>query len=257
MLIKHCSKLEKWGEPMNFTNLYKYKKIYNIAICAFIVIFSINVVLTFVYKDRYRSRGVVSSTDNSIAFTNGTDTASDKKIDNIEIVFKDPNFEKIIRYNLMKPEVKIYVKDVRKITYLNLNHSDIKSIEDLKYFKSLRKLDISFNKVKDLSETKRLINLQELIANDNQIEDISSLSEVKTLKKLDISNNFITDITPLTSLKNLVELDVNNNKVKSVGKLSELPNLKVLDISRNNIEDMDSLNSKNYKLLLNWGNKFN
>lgn len=242
---------------MNFPDLYRYKKIYNIVICAFIIIFLINVALTFIYKERYRSRGVVSTTDTSIAFAGGNDSASDKKNDNIEIVFKDPNFERIIRYNLMKPEVKIYVKNVRKISYLNLNHSDIKSIDDLKYFKSLRKLDLSFNKISDLSEITKLINLQELIVNDNQIKDLTGLNGVKTLKKLDVSNNFISDITPLTSLKSLVELDVNNNRVKSVSKLSELPELKVLDISRNNINDIDSLKSKNYKLLLNWGNKLN
>ena len=242
---------------MNFPDLYKYKKIYNIAITAFIIIFLINVVFTFAYKERYRSRGVVNTTDTSIKFSSGIDKAGDKTNDNIEIVFKDHNFEKLIRYNLMKPEVKIYVGNVRKISYLNLNHSNITSIDDLKYFQGLRKLDLSYNKIKDLGGITKLVNLQELIVNDNEVKDITNLSEVKTLTKLNISDNFITDITPLTLQKNLVELDVNNNKIKSISKLSKLSQLKVLDISRNNIVDMKSLKSKHYKLFLNWGNKLN
>ena len=241
---------------MKIPDLNKYRKIYNIVICVFIVVFMVNVALTFIYKDRYRAKSIPGDTDPTISET--ADDSGEVSNDWKQVVLKDPNFERIIRYNLSIPETNnIVVRNVRKIDYLNLNHSNIKSLEGIENFKNLRKLDLSFNQVKDLTPLTKLKKIQEIILYSNNLEDVSELAKIKTLKKLDLSNNQITDVTPLAALINLTDLDLNNNKIYTIGSISVLPKLTVLDVSRNYIKDMNSLDSKKYKLLLDWGNKTN
>lgn len=236
--------------------LEKYKKKYDILVCVLIVLFMANIGYTVVHKDKYRAKSIPGTqTDATITFIPGPVTEGEKKIENMEIKFKDANLEKIIRFNLNNPDRKIHVKDVRGIGYLNLNHCSIVNLEGIEYFKNLRKLDLSYNKISDVTPLTKLNHLDNLIIYNNNISDLSEVSKIASLRTLDISNNKIVDLSPLVSLHNLKELDLNNNKIEDISKLNELTGLTSLDISRNDITDISSLKGRHYKLFLDWGNK--
>ena len=91
-----------------------------------------------------------------------------------------------------KAEGELTKEDLEKVTEFMLNNSrltdaDLATVAGLT---QLKKLDLSFNGIKDVSALKSLTNLEELLLNENQLTDISALEELKHLKVLDVSNNF-------------------------------------------------------------------
>jgi internalin A len=240
---------------MHFWGLEKHKKKYDIFICIIGVLFVLNIGYTVMHKDKYRAKSIPGANNESIDFVQTPMTVGEKSIENNEIKFKDANLEHIIRFNLNKLDKKILVKDVRRISYLNLNHCDIVNLEGLEYFSNLRKLDLSFNDIKVVTFLTKLTHLQDLIINNNKISDLSEIAKIPSLRTLDISSNEISDLNPITALVNLKELDLNDNKIVDVSALNQLSGLSSLDISRNDIKDISSIKGQHYKLFLDWGNK--
>jgi Leucine-rich repeat (LRR) protein len=237
---------------MKIPDLRKYRKLYNICVLLFVAIFMVNVGFTLVYKEKYRAKSVPGETAIALAVEDNEPDENDSK----QVIFKDANFERIVRFNLQVSETNnVVFRDVKKVTDLNLNHLDIKSLDGVESFRSLKKLDLSFNQVSDLTPLTKLTHLEEIILYMNKVVDVSALAKIKTLIKLDLSSNQITDIAPLAVLTNLEELDLNNNKITTIHSVAMLPNLKMLDVSRNYIKDMNTLDTKKYRLILDWGNK--
>lgn len=76
-------------------------------------------------------------------------------------------------------------------------------------------LNISHNKIYNISPLEALINLEELYASNNQIANIDSLKSTSKLRVLNIFRNKITNVeTTLSTLQrliNLEDLDVEEN----------------------------------------------
>ncbi|CAL5971258.1 Conserved_hypothetical protein [Hexamita inflata] len=84
-----------------------------------------------------------------------------------------------------------------------------------------------------------LTNLTELNLSENKILDISSISKLKNLKKLNLSVNFIDDISALSSLHDLTHLYLYQNKLTFY--TLTLPNLVELFLSGNKLQDKSGL----------------
>ena len=104
------------------------------------------------------------------------------------------------------------------LTHLNLSNNKIRDISSLGELKNIQTLRLSENQISDISSLKKLKNIQELVLSSNQINDISPLRELKNIKTLDLCKNQINDISPLKELKNIIELDLRHNKIKQLSE---------------------------------------
>ncbi len=110
----------------------------------------------------------------------------------------------------------ILKSDLLKITDLSLAYSlsENSNLEDLKYFKNLEKLDLSFNgKNFNLTPISNLSKLEDLNLYGNSINDISPLENITSLKKLNLAANRISNIYTLKNLINLKTLKLNSNNI--------------------------------------------
>lgn len=96
-------------------------------------------------------------------------------------------------------------------------------------------LDLSTEKLTDLTPIKDLKQLTVLNLNENLISDISPLKELKMLTELYLYKNHITDISPLSGLRQLIRLDLENNRITDLTPLTELKQLSELYIYGNPI----------------------
>ena len=148
-------------------------------------------------------------------------------------------YNKIIKakLNINKEDFEIYITlkefnnkyktniediDIRELNlrWKNIGNEGLKDLAKIK-FKELNKLDLSWNKISDISvlEKVNFKELNKLVLNGNKISDISILEKVnfKELNKLDLSYNEISDISVLEKVNFKVKLkfgeDENSSKL--------------------------------------------
>jgi Leucine-rich repeat (LRR) protein len=114
-----------------------------------------------------------------------------------------------------------YLEDIEEF---ELSSSDIIDLDGVQFCINAKNIDVSNNRITDLSPLLGLKNLEELNLSDNQIGYIDCLSNLESLKTLKLSNNFIEDISPLFELRKLefVELSGNNIDIEQIDILTGL-----------------------------------
>ncbi len=103
-----------------------------------------------------------------------------------------------------------YLEDIEEY---ELSSSDINDLDGVQYCINAKIIDVSDNRITDLTPLMSLKNLEELNLSDNQIGYIDILSNLESLKSLQLANNFIEDISPLFELQNLEYVGLTGNKV--------------------------------------------
>ncbi|MCX7904024.1 MAG: leucine-rich repeat domain-containing protein, partial [Caloramator sp.] len=194
---------------------------FNILLIIYSLIFIVNASITMMYPERFRAK---ANYENKIV-KNDIDVEEGLN----PIIFNDKNLERTIRTYIGKSEGEVYVKDVAGITELDLRFQGVETLVDLRFFKSLKKLNISNNNLTDLKGLENLKKLEEIIAYENNIRDVSALSNVKSLKYLDLANNKIQNAQALTNLANLEVLNLSAIEIEKVDGFENLKNLKELD----------------------------
>ncbi|UKK00387.2 long-chain-fatty-acid--CoA ligase 5 [Theileria orientalis] len=126
--------------------------------------------------------------------------------------------------------------DITACKTLILNDGGITQVEDLYSMKSLEKVTLCNNKIKDWSFLTQNINLQSINLTRNLVSEIINLQHLQNLTLLNLSHNNITELCNLNCLQSLRVLILNNNKIK------------VLILSHNNIETFKSPNAFMNKL---------
>ncbi|KAM3832673.1 leucine-rich repeat and guanylate kinase domain-containing protein [Vipera latastei] len=141
--------------------------------------------------------------------------------------------------------------------HLSLSNHLLTDIRILDKYIHLEKLDLSYNKIHDLSCVSHMPYLLELdvshnalatyfdfrpprnlqVANFsyNDISEMQDLSNYQCLKKLILDNNNITEIQGLEKCHNLTYLSLANNKIKAITGLKKLP-IKTLCLKSNQIK---------------------
>jgi Leucine-rich repeat (LRR) protein len=103
-----------------------------------------------------------------------------------------------------------YLEDIEEF---ELSSSDINDLDGVQFCTNARTIDLSNNRISDLTLLNGLTNLEELDLSDNQVGYIDGLSNLISLKSVLLSNNYIEDISPLFELRNLEYADLSGNKI--------------------------------------------
>jgi Leucine-rich repeat (LRR) protein len=103
-----------------------------------------------------------------------------------------------------------YLEDIEEF---ELSSSDINDLDGVQFCIHATAIDLSNNRISDLSPLTALSNLEELDLSDNRLGYIDGLSNLTRLKSVSLSNNFIEDISPLFELEKLEYVDITGNKI--------------------------------------------
>jgi hypothetical protein len=104
-----------------------------------------------------------------------------------------------------------YLEDFEEF---EMSSSDIDDLDGVQFCIHAKSLDLSDNRIFDLSYLSDLYLLEELNLSDNKIGYIDALGYLPNLKNIDLSNNKIKDISPLFELENLEYIVLTGNPVK-------------------------------------------
>ena len=186
---------------------------------------------------------------NEMIFNNNYDNIDDEK------------YKEIHELNLSKKNItnfknhkKVSFEKLSELFVLNLSYNTLYEINDIISFENLKELDISNNKIEDISFCENLPNLCKFNAENNNIITITSLNICSKMKVLKISNNKIKYLnSTLRTIKNLFNLE--ELSIKGNPFLSELfsyreyfisfyPKINILDNEK--IDDEKRVFSENF-----------
>jgi internalin A len=117
--------------------------------------------------------------------------------------------------------------------------ADISPLSQFLQFQNI--VDLTDNRVSNLTPLASLTHLQVLLLNDNLIEDLGPLEGLTQLVRIEIRDNEIKNIAPLSGLTQLSVLDFDGNKIENVGPLSNLNQLTVLNLHSNQVQNVGPL----------------
>ncbi len=114
-----------------------------------------------------------------------------------------------------------YLEDIDEI---ELSSSDINDLDGVQFCIHAKTIDLSDNRIADITLLGELKYLEELNISDNLVGNIDAMSNLVNLKRAFLSNNQIEDITPLFDLELLdyIDLTGNNISLEQINKLTEL-----------------------------------
>lgn len=139
------------------------------------------------------------------------------------------------------------------LTFVNLASNQIQDVSALYDLIFIEELDLSINQIGDYdpllnigisSGIQNLQKMNKLNLSNNKISDISIFSNMPNLKILYLGSNDITDVVPLENMKKLEEYNLQRNTISSITSLGEMPELNCLTLSNNRLADLSFL--KNY-----------
>jgi len=127
--------------------------------------------------------------------------------------FPDINLEKRIKEALNVKEIS--VETLFKLKTFCADSSGIESLKGLEFATNLTKLNVSKNKLKDISVLSSLKKLKVFEAPYNKISSISVLSTLPELRRINIACNEIEDMSPIANLINLKSTVLKCNPIKT------------------------------------------
>ena len=187
---------------------------------------------------------VIVNPTNSMA-ANVTVTCTDKNFYDALVAFLKEN-QKTITENESEKTITIDETVVSGITEIELSNKNITNITGIEKFTSVTTLDLSNNKIIDLSPL-NVDGLKNKITNlnlsNNEITDISVIAGYTILTDLDLGYNQITNISYISNHTALTTLYLNNNQITSVSDLASCSTLSNLYIQNNEITSLDGIQS--------------
>nr|XP_011722109.1 leucine-rich repeat and guanylate kinase domain-containing protein isoform X3 [Macaca nemestrina] len=135
--------------------------------------------------------------------------------------------------------------------YLNLTLSgcNLIDVSILCGYVHLQKLDLSVNKIEDLSCVSCMPYLLELNASQNNLTTFFNFKPPKNLKKADFSHNHISEICDLSAYHALTKLILDGNEIEEISGLEKCNNLIHLSLANNKIMTINGLNKLPIKIL--------
>ncbi|MHA1914971.1 MAG: leucine-rich repeat protein [Promethearchaeota archaeon] len=139
---------------------------------------------------------------------------------------------------------------LNELEHLSIQNTEIRHLDNLHFFKNLKTLNLSKNKLGKIENLQDLTNLEELNLSNNEIQKIENIRFLKNLRRLSLNNNRIAVIENIDSLINLEELNLSYNYIKEINNLENPTKLKRLSLSNNQIEEITGLSKLNDLLML-------
>lgn len=170
-----------------------------------------------------------------------------------EVVIPDAALRALIEKALKKnPGATITQAGMNTLENLDGRELGIKSLNGLETATNLHSLNLSHNRISDITPLAYLTQLQELRLSHNRISDIAPLAYCRlmiidcletatNLQVLSLDSNEISDITPLAVLDSLQALFLNSNKISDLELLAYLDKLIHLELNSNEISDLTPL----------------
>jgi len=191
---------------------------------------------------------------------------SDNRISTIDALAAMPNLETLyLADNYIRFPTAVAAFPVTLST-LDLSHNTITDLDALgrmaentsslitEEHKGLVTLNVSDNLLADFSDLKGFKNLQTIDLSGNRITDLSPVIDLPvTVTSLDFENNIIRDITPLAKYAaklsgqstvgqtGLETLNLSNNHISRLDALAKFQSIKNLCLARNDITDITAL----------------
>ena len=141
------------------------------------------------------------------------------------------------------------LQDPNRFGKFMIELSDV-DLDDIKFLEGMSNLsdyyiDLSNNKIKDISPLLNLEEIYELELDDNDINDVSPLVNLKTATRISLANNPITDISALRNIDILEEERVADDPLGI--------NIDGINISYNEVKEMFGEKSKYiYRAQTSW-----
>ena len=142
------------------------------------------------------------------------------------------------KYFMEKLKIDAYpefyqIRNVQGLRELDISNQKISDISFLSNFHLLEKLSLKNTQVADLSPIKGLTSLIELDISGTKVDTLLYLRNLTRLEKLDVSGLKIVSLEDIAGLTNLIDLTCHENKLVDLSPLKNLSVLKALDISLN------------------------
>ena len=145
------------------------------------------------------------------------------------------------------------LKDLTNLQLLDLSQNKIRDISFLLKLNGLLDLNLSFNNIRDVSPLENLHQLRKLNLSLNRIDDFSYISQLTNLKDLILFDANVTDLGFLKNLLGLVKLELAYNDISDHSLLVNLIELEELRLSNNSIRDIEILRNLTKLKILNLG----
>ena len=139
-------------------------------------------------------------------------------------------FKKMETYSRY-PRISFYETVLQELTVLNAKDLGISDLTGLEHAINLRRLDLSGNRITDVSLLAGLTHLRVLNLEGNDIRDLSPLAGLKHLTHLNLKGNAIVDISPLVNLPALAVLKLEGNDIRNTSDLAALKTRTHLDFN--------------------------
>ncbi|GLC44207.1 hypothetical protein PLESTB_000753000 [Pleodorina starrii] len=123
---------------------------------------------------------------------------------------------------------------------LEFRDNHLSTIPSLQGFTQLRRLDCSYNQIRNLLPLADLDSgsLEELYVASNKVTAIAALSQLTGLTLLELGSNRIRTVEGIDSLTGLRELWLGRNRITSIGGLATLTNLRRISLQSNRLTSM-------------------
>ncbi|KAK7112824.1 hypothetical protein V1264_012212 [Littorina saxatilis] len=133
----------------------------------------------------------------------------------------------------------------KKLKCLRLDSNQLTKLENNELLScvQLTSLDLSNNRITNLSALGYLPNLEELFVSGNRLHKLADLHKCTKLQEVDLSRNLITDLSGISGLPALQILDVSENQLKSLSSMRKLKSLEDLNVSCNKISQLSGWGS--------------
>lgn len=161
-----------------------------------------------------------------------------------EELFPDEKLRGVIQAILKQKQINkpsIEEADLKTIYFLEARGQDISSLQGLEKCINLASVDLSHNRITDLTPLAELKNIQTLTLSDNQIENLEPLQKLTRLQYLQLDRNRISSLQGLSELENLRALYLAENQIEALSPLEKLTKLRSLHLDGNRIQDLQPL----------------
>ena len=133
------------------------------------------------------------------------------------------------------------LKALRNVRFSDFSHNRISAVKGMCDFSRLLELVMNINRLVQLGEIKKCINLQKLEINSNLLVRGEGLEKLVCLLDLSCSQNHLSNIPQVSSCPLLQTVDLTDNNLLKYPALTSHPLLTELRLDDNSITDLDAL----------------
>jgi Leucine-rich repeat (LRR) protein len=166
---------------------------------------------------------------------------------------------KLSLVNLRLRGVEAAVLPFTNLLYLNLSFNRISELSGVSHLIYLKTLDVSHNRIVELEPLRKMVDLEILRCDYNLIESLEPLSDLNKIKQLWISNNHVKweELIYLVPLNQLEIMSLSENSLEKKPKIYEFlcslkPSLKYINgVSKNDLLLLKTSESDEFSIVNN------